>query len=235
MSERTILVIGGTSGIGLEIAKDVVAAGDRVIITGRDQAAADEVAAGIGSQASAVALDISEPETIAGQLSPVGRIDGLVLAAIERDANSIREYSIERAKRLTILKLVGYPATVHALLDRLEPSEDTGIVLFGGRAKDLPYPGSTTVSTINGGVEGLTRTLALELAPIRVNALHPGIVGDSPFWAGKPEGVLAGYEHRTPGGRLATMRDVVEVTQFLLTNRGITGQNIHVDRGWTIT
>ncbi len=134
-----------------------------------------------------------------------------------------------------ILKLVGYAETVHTLLDRLDPTNDTGIVLFGGRAKDLPYPGSTTVSTINGGVEGLTRTLALELAPIRVNALHPGIIGDSPFWAGKPAGVLDGYEHRTPGGKLATMQDVVETTRFLLENKGLSGQQIYVDRGWTIT
>ena len=235
MSERTIVVVGGTSGIGLEIAKDVVANGDSVVITGRDQARTDEVAASIGSKAKGVALDISEPETIAGQLASIGQVHGLVLAAIERDQNNIRDYSIERAKRLVILKLVGYAETVHALLDRLEPSNETGIVLFGGRAKDLPYPGSTTVSTINGGVEGLTRTLALELAPIRVNALHPGIIGDSPFWAGKPEGVLEQYERRTPGGRLATMQDVVEATRFLLTSKGLSGQNIYVDRGWTIT
>jgi NAD(P)-dependent dehydrogenase (short-subunit alcohol dehydrogenase family) len=133
------------------------------------------------------------------------------------------------------LKLVGYAETVHALLDRLEPSRETGIVLFGGRAKDAPYPGSTTVSTINGGVEGLTRTLALELAPIRVNALHPGIIGDSPFWANKPEGVLDQYTSRTPGGSLATMADIVDATQFLLRNQGISGESLYVDRGWRLT
>jgi NAD(P)-dependent dehydrogenase (short-subunit alcohol dehydrogenase family) len=124
---------------------------------------------------------------------------------------------------------------VHTLLDRLEPSRETGIVLFGGRAKDAPYPGSTTVSTINGGVEGLTRTLALELAPIRVNAIHPGIIGDSPFWANKPAGVLDQYTTRTPGGELATMADIVDATQFLLRNQGISGESIYIDRGWRLT
>jgi NAD(P)-dependent dehydrogenase (short-subunit alcohol dehydrogenase family) len=133
------------------------------------------------------------------------------------------------------LKLVGYTETIHALSDRLEPSVDTGIVLFGGRAKDLPYPGSTTVSTINGGIEGLVNTLALELAPIRVNALHPGIIGDSPFWASKPEGVLVQYQNRTPGGQLASMADVVDATQFLLRNRGISATSLYVDRGWRVT
>ena len=235
MSDSTIVIVGGTSGIGLEIARDTIARGDRVVITGRDQARTEEIAATLGPEASGVALDISEPSTIAGQLQSIGRVNGLVLAAIDRDQNTIRDYSFERAIRLVTLKLVGYAETVHALVDRLEPSVDTGIVLFGGRAKDAPYPGSTTVSTINGGVVGLVHSLALELAPMRVNGLHPGIVGDSPFWAGKPEGVLAGYESRTPGGALATMADIVGATMFLLENRGVSGINLCVDRGWRIT
>ena len=159
---------------------------------------------------------------------------GLVLAAIERDANTVREYDIARARRLVTLKLVGYTETVHALLDRLEPTIDTGIVLFGGRAKDAPYPGSTTVATINGGVEGLVHSMALELAPMRVNGLHPGIIGDSPFWADKTT-ALAAYESRTPGGELATMADIVGATMFLLDNRGVSGISLNVDRGWRLT
>lgn len=234
-SERTIVIVGGTSGIGLELARDTVARGDRVVITGRDLTRTTEIAASLGPLASGVALDISEPKSIAGQLRSIGQVHGLVLAAIERDQNTVRDYHIDRATRLVTLKLIGYTETVHALIDRLEPSVDTGIVLFGGRAKDLPYPGSTTVSSINGGVTGLVNTLALELAPIRVNALHPGIIGDSPFWANKPEGVLEQYERRTPGGKLATMVDVVDAVQFLLRNRGVSAVNLYVDRGWSIT
>lgn len=231
MSERTIVVVGGTSGIGLEIVKDCLARGEHVVLTGRDLERTQAIARELGGRATGVALDISEPHTIAEQLSGIGRVDGLVLAAIERDANSIRDYDIDRAIRLVTLKLVGYAATIRALLDRMEPTVDTGIVLFGGRAKDLPYPGSTTVSSINGGVTGLINTLALELAPIRVNAIHPGIIGDSPFWATKPEGVLEQYERHTPGGKLATMADVVDATQFLLRNRGVSAVNLPVDRG----
>lgn len=234
MSDRTIVVVGGTSGIGLEIARATVSQGDKVVITGRDRDRADRVAASLGEGASAVALDISEPESIAGQLSGIGELHGLVLAAIERDANTVRDYDIARARRLVTLKLIGYTEVVHTLLDRLAAARETGIVLFGGRAKDAPYPGSTTVSTINGGVEGLVTTMALELAPIRVNGIHPGIIGDSPFWASKPADVLRGYESRTPGGQLATMADVVDATQFLLRNRGVSAANLYVDRGWRI-
>lgn len=235
MTARKILVAGGSSGIGLELAKDLIAGGDEVILTSRNLETAQEVASSLGAGATGLALDVSEPEGIAEQLASVPRIDGLVMVAIERDANSIREYDIARARRLVTLKLVGYAETVHTLLDRLTPSVDTGIVLFGGRAKDAPYPGSTTVSTINGGVDGLMNTLALELAPIRVNSLHPGIIGDSPFWAGKPEGVLGGYESRTPGNALATMVDVVDATKFLLFNRGVSAHSLNVDRGWRIS
>lgn len=236
MTTRTVVVVGGTSGIGLELARTLVARGDRVVLTGRDPERARAVAADVGPAATGVAVDISEPEGIAAGLAQIeGPVHGLVLAAIDRDANTIRDYDIGRARRLITLKLVGYTEVVHALLDRLEPSGGTGIVLFGGRAKDMPYPGSTTVSTINGGVEGLVNTLALELAPIRVNALHPGIVGDSPFWSSKPPGVLDQYRNRTPGGELATMADVVGAVMFLLDNHGVSGTSLYVDRGWRLT
>jgi len=232
---RSILIVGGSAGIGLELAKDLVAGGDEVIVTSRSQETAEEVAAQLGSGARGIAVDVSEPEGLAEQLASVPRIDGLVLGAIERDANTVREYDIARARRLITLKLVGYTETVHTLLDRLEPSINTGIVLFGGRAKDAPYPGSTTVSTINGGVDGIMNTMALELAPIRVNSLHPGIIGDSPFWAAKPDSVLDAYKLRTPGGELATMEDIVDATKFLLFNRGVSAHSLCVDRGWRIT
>ena len=236
MTERTVVVIGGTSGIGLEVARTLVARGDRVVLTGRHEERAQAVAAEVGPGATGVGIDISEPEGIAGALTAVrGPVHGLVLGAIDRDANTIRDYDVARARRLITLKLVGYTEVVHVLLDRLEPTGGTGIVLFGGRAKDMPYPGSTTVSTINGGVEGLVNTLAHELAPIRVNALHPGIIGDSPFWAAKPPGVLDQYRHRTPGGELATMADVVGGVLFLLDNRGVSGTSLYIDRGWRLT
>jgi NAD(P)-dependent dehydrogenase (short-subunit alcohol dehydrogenase family) len=234
VTDRVILIAGGSSGIGLELAKDLVAGGDRVVLTSRSRESAEAVAADLGPLANGIALDVSEPEGIAGQLAGVGKLDGLVLGAIERDANTVRAFDIAKARRLTTLKLIGYTETVHTLLDRLAPSVETGVVLFGGRAKDAPYPGSTTVSTINGGVDGLMNTLAWELAPIRVNSLHPGIIGDSPFWAAKPEAV-AGYQSRTPGGKLATMADIVDAVKFLLFNRGVSAHSLNVDRGWRTT
>jgi NAD(P)-dependent dehydrogenase (short-subunit alcohol dehydrogenase family) len=103
--------------------------------------------------------------------------------------------------------------------------------MFGGRAKDRPYPGSTTVTTVNGGISTLIRTLAVELAPIRFNAIHPGIVGETPYWAGK---TLDHVVARTPTKRLVTMAEVVDATVFLLENRGVNGVNLYVDGGWML-
>jgi NAD(P)-dependent dehydrogenase (short-subunit alcohol dehydrogenase family) len=153
----------------------------------------------------------------------------LVLAAIDRDANSVAEYDIARAIRLVTLKLVGYTEVVHTLRDRL--TDDASLVLFGGMAKERPYPGSTTVSTVNGGVVGLTRSLVEELKPKRVNSIHPGIVGDSPFWAEKPAAV-ANYTLQTPTGKLAQMADIVGATVFLLENPAVNGVDLFVDGGW---
>jgi NAD(P)-dependent dehydrogenase (short-subunit alcohol dehydrogenase family) len=226
---RSLVVIGGTAGIGREIAQRAVVRGDQVVISGRDIARTAGIAKELGGDARGIAVDLSEPESIAAGLADVERVDHLVLAAIERDMNTVAEYDVAKALRLVTLKLVGYTETIHALLPRMAP--DAAIVLFGGLAKDRPYPGSTTVSTINGGVVGMVHTLAVELAPIRVNAIHPGIIGDSPFWSGKP---LDHVVTRTPLGRMATMEEVADATEFLLRNGAVTGVHLPVDGGWML-
>jgi NAD(P)-dependent dehydrogenase (short-subunit alcohol dehydrogenase family) len=227
------VIVGGTSGIGKQLAVALARRGEDVIVTGRDAARAQAAARQIGGATSGLALDLAEPASIAGGLADVGSVKHLVIAAIERDDNSVRKFDVARAQRLVTLKLVGYPEVVHALASRFVP--EASIVLFGGLAKERPYPGSTTVTTVNGGVNNLVKTLAVELAPVRANAVHPGIVGDSPAWAGKPPEVLQRVVARTPLGRLVTMDEVVGSVLFLLDNRGVNGVNLYVDGGWLLT
>jgi NAD(P)-dependent dehydrogenase (short-subunit alcohol dehydrogenase family) len=85
---------------------------------------------------------------------------------------------------------------------------------------------------VNGGVSGLVRTLVIELAPTRVNALHPAIVGDSPQWIDMPDERRDALVQRTPIGRLVTMSEVVHASRFLLENRAMNGTNLAVDGGW---
>ena len=225
------VIVGGTSGLGLKLAQTLQARGDEVVITGRDPARAQTVAKQIGGRTRGLAVDLATPNEIAGRLADVGPVKSLVITAIERGDNNVRNFDITRAARLVTVKLVGYAEVIHALVPRLTPN--ASIVLFGGQAKERPYPGSTTVSTVNGGIATMVHTLATELAPIRVNAIHPGIVGDSPAWSGKPEAIER-VKARTPGGRLATMADVANAVIFLLENQSVNGVNLNVDGGWLL-
>lgn len=229
MAEGSVVVVGGTGGLGREVARHYLEKGERVVITGSDQARTGSIAGELGSGAIGIGFDLADPASIREALSSVGDVSRLVLAAIARDNNPVKEYSLEGAINLTTMKLVGYTETIHVLLDRF--SDDTSVVLFGGRAKDRPYPGSTTVTTVNGGVSSMIRTLAIELAPVRFNALHPGIVGDSPFWMEKD---LSGVIARTPTGKLTTTADVVDATVFLLENPAVNGVNLYIDGGWML-
>ena len=230
MSDQgSAVIVGGTSGLGRQVAQVLAARGDDVVITGRDKAKSEAVAAQIGGRTRGLALDLAVPNEIAGRLAQLGQVKSLVIAAIERDDNSVRKFDIARATRLMTLKLVGYAEVIHALSSRFTPN--ASIVLFGGQAKERPYPGSTTVSTVNGGIATMVHTLAVELAPLRVNAIHPGIVGDSPAWSGKPPEVLERVRVRTPTGRLPTMADIAGAVIFLLENQAINGVNLSADGG----
>lgn len=229
--EPAVVVVGGTSGLGLDLAERYAAQGRRVVISSRDADRAASIAAGIGPNVSGVAFDLAEPTTIGPGLEGVGALDRLALAALERDQNAVKDYDVASAIRLVTLKLVGYTEAVHALWSRLTP--DASIVVYGGLAKLRPYPGSTTVTTINAGVDGLVRALVAELSPIRVNALHPGVVADSPYWAGKTE-ALEGVLARTLTGRLIQMADVTDAAMFLLENPSMHGTETRVDGGWSL-
>ncbi|MGB8196558.1 MAG: SDR family oxidoreductase [Acidimicrobiales bacterium] len=226
---RTAVVLGGTQGIGRELVKTLAAKGTTVYLSGRTKESAQDAANAIGLGTIGLAVDLSEPESIADALASVPSVDDLVIAAIERDANTLSNYDIAAAVRLVTLKLVGYTAAVHALRHRLTPN--ASIVLFGGLATWRPYPGSTTVSTVNGGVLGVVNSLTTELAPIRVNAIHPGIIGDSPYWEDKD---TSNVLNRTPLGRLVTMAEIVNAVEFLLDNTGVNGVNLNVDGGWLL-
>jgi NAD(P)-dependent dehydrogenase (short-subunit alcohol dehydrogenase family) len=225
-----VLVVGGTAGLGLEIARHYADAGREVILTGRDADRAKEIAEELGGDTRSLGFDLGRPEDIAGALAGVGEVDALVLSAVDRDQNSLAEFDIQASRHLVTLKLVGYTAVVHALRTRM--SRGGAILLFGGQARIRPYPGSTTVSTVNAGVAGMVRTFAVELAPIRVNSIHPGIVGDSPFWKDKPAAVLEAFRAPTLTGRLASMADIVGATVFLLENPSVNEVNLVVDGGW---
>ncbi|HEX3900277.1 MAG TPA: SDR family oxidoreductase [Mycobacteriales bacterium] len=226
----TSVVIGGSAGLGRFIATRFAERGDDVVISSRDASRASAVAGEIDGAVTGIAVDLSDPAGLEAQLATITDVDNLVLTAISQFPNTLREFNIAEATAAVVTKLVGYPEVVRLLHPRM--SATASVVLFGGVAKDRPYPGSTIVTTHNGGITALARTLAIEIAPHRVNALHPGVVGDSPKWSAVPEHPAI---PRTPIGRLAKMAEIADATDFLLSNGAINAQDLVLDGGFSFS
>lgn len=230
-----IVIIGGTQGTGRALARACASMGDSVVIAGRDrtsaEAAAAELRAALPAGAGAVhgiAADLSAPHGLRQALSGLGSVKHLVIAGVARDHNSLAEYDIDKAIGLATLKLVGYAAAVAELRGRMAPG--ASVLLFGGLSKDRPYPGSTTISSVNAGIVGMVNTMARELRPMRVNSIHPGMIADSPHWIGN-QAMQEFGRSATLSGVLPRMQDVVDGCLFLLNNQAANGVNLSLDGG----
>src|SRR5437764_5469527 len=144
MAGGSVVIVGGTRGLGRELAQFYAGRGRDVVITGRDAAAAAVCAAEIGGATRGLGLDLADPETIGDRLSDVGDVEFLVLAAIERDSNTVKDYDIAAAMRLVTLKVVGYTETIHALLAQMD--RDSAVRIYAAHPRDRPYPRPTTVA-----------------------------------------------------------------------------------------
>jgi len=229
MAKGTVVIAGATNELGKSIARHYVDNGHRVVVSSREMERAEALAKELGGETIPVAFDLAEPHSIAPALSNVDDVLHLVLMGLYRDDNKVREYNIDEAIKLVTLKLVGYTECVHVLHSKMR--ENASILIFGGLAKDQPYPGSTTITTVNGAMSTLINSLAIELSPIRVNAIHPGQVGDSPAWMAKPKEVIDNLKSRTAMGRLVTIAEITDAVVFLLENGGVNGVNLRVDGG----
>ena len=206
--------------------------GANVVITGRNAQRAASVASKLDKDVpgtvTALALDLTRPSEIAEALSTIGRVDRLAIIGAVRDRNSLTDYDVTTATQLAVTKIVGYTAVVSALAPRM--TQDASILLFGGMAKEYPYPGSTTVTVVNAAVTGLIRTMSVELSPVRVNGIHPGPIEDSPFWRENTP-MLVAFRKVSLTQRLGSMSDIVNGCVFLLENPLANGIDLRLDGG----
>jgi NAD(P)-dependent dehydrogenase (short-subunit alcohol dehydrogenase family) len=228
-----VVIVGGTSGLGFSIAQAADALGAKVTIAGRGRERAAELARSIGPRAAGLHIDLEDSSSIEAALADGEPIDHLVLTPVYGVNQSIKDFKVEEALRAARIKIVAFAEIVSKALPRLKPT--SSIVLFGGAAKARPYPGSTMITIVNGGMIGMARTLAIELAPIRVNGISPGLVEDSPRWQKRiQEGAGPAVEaarSRTPTRRLPTTVDIVHGVFFLMDNRAANGIDLELDGG----
>jgi NAD(P)-dependent dehydrogenase (short-subunit alcohol dehydrogenase family) len=232
LENHQVVVIGGSSGIGLAVAEAVIAAKGRVTVVGRDAERLDAVRQRLPQSSTAVA-DVLDLGALTSMFAGLEHVDHLVVTAGRAVLSSFTE-GPEPAEQLRDLdvKLVGAANAVRAALPRFRPGGS--VVLTGGVSTTRPVAGAWTTSVATAAVEQLARTLALELAPLRVNAVSPGWTA-TPMWdavlgdaaASTLESVAA--SHLT--GRVAAPEEVAAAVLALLVNPAISAEVLHVDGG----
>jgi NAD(P)-dependent dehydrogenase (short-subunit alcohol dehydrogenase family) len=232
MTARTALVVGGTSGIGLATARLLRAAGATVHIVGRGKERLDAAASSdpelIGHQA-----DGGNRAEMAAVAGAIGSVDWLVVTLSGSEGlGPVGSLDLGMLRRAFDAKFWGHVTTIQAVLPYLTPSGS--ITLLGAVSARTGMPGTAGIAAINGAVEALVKPLATELAPIRVNAISPGVV-DTPWWNAIPVDVRDGFFAQAakvlPARHVATAEDVAEVVAMAAANPNLTGTIIEADGG----
>ena len=232
MNGRTALVVGGTSGIGLATARLLRSGGAAVHIVGRDRERLDKALSSdpdlVGHQA-----DGSNREQIAAVAGAIGGIDWLIITLSGSEGpGPIADLDLAMLRRAFDAKFWGHITTIQAVLPHVTPGGS--ITLLGAVTARAGMPGTAGIAAINGAVEALVKPLAVELAPIRVNGVSPGLV-DTPWWSALPPDARAAYFGQAaqvlPSRRVATAEDIAEVVAMAATNPNLTGTIIEADGG----
>jgi NAD(P)-dependent dehydrogenase (short-subunit alcohol dehydrogenase family) len=228
-----VLVLGGTSGIGYAVAESAARAGARVTVVSSNPERVGQAVRSLPDETAGHAADLTDATAIAALLGEIGPIDHLVFTAGENlTMSTVDELDFDAARRFFALRYFGALAAVKAAASLVRPGGS--IVLTTGNAKDRPQAGWSVGSSICGAIEALTRALAVELAPIRVNAVSPGVVR-SPLWDGLDETVreqlYADTAKTLPVGRVGEPQDIAEAYLYLMNERFATGSIITVDGG----
>ncbi|QND54543.1 SDR family oxidoreductase (plasmid) [Phyllobacterium sp. 628] len=231
-----VLIVGGNSGMGLAVAKRCLDNGAEVIIVGRNEEKLNRARESLHSHSrlEMIAADITKEDQVAGLFGQVGPLNHIVCTAadIQGSYELLPALDLKAAQRAVESKIFG-PLLLakHGALN-LEPSGS--ITLTSGIAAYRPLPRGSVVATINAALEGLVRALAVELAPLRVNAVSPGWV-DTPIWtfvAGdKKDETLEAMARRLPVGRIGQASDIAEAITFLMGSTFTTGTVLHVEGG----
>ncbi|WAH37566.1 SDR family oxidoreductase [Alicyclobacillus dauci] len=229
---KRVVIVGGTSGIGLATAKAFIDEEAHVTIASRSAGKLAEAQQVLGADVQGHELDFRSQEKAADFFKQVGKFDHLVVTAGEGAMGHFSDLAVDDARRAFDSKFWGQYVTVLAAIPYLDHA--SSITLTSGVYGVRPPKGASTLAAINSAVDGLVRGLAVDLAPIRVNVVSPGIV-DTPVYAGMPsedrQQMFSGIAQQLPVGKIATPADIAETYVYLAKNEFTTGSVVLIDGG----
>src|SRR6202030_1159176 len=222
LQHKRVIVLGGSSGIGLQVAKQAASQGASVVIASSSAERVQKAVESVGGEAQGQAVDVSDERAVATFFSKLGTFDHLVFTAGDSlQLHDLAATDLQQARRAFELRYWAALAAVKYGSPHIH--KGGSVVLTTGIA-----------ASVCGTIEALTRALAVELAPIRVNAVSPGVVRTN-LWqsmsAPERERLYESVGKTIPVGRVGEAHDVAQAYLFLMQEGFSTGQTVVVDGG----
>jgi NAD(P)-dependent dehydrogenase (short-subunit alcohol dehydrogenase family) len=234
-AQKRLVIIGGSSGMGLATAIAATAAGARVVIASRSSEKLETARRKIGGDTDALTLDVQDEAAVEAFFDQVGEFDHLTTPGnqaaggpfLTRDTSEVRADFGSKFWGQYMAAKYGAPL--------IRPGGS--IVFFSGIYSQRPSAGVSGIAAINSAIEGLVRALAVELAPIRVNAVSPGLV-DTPIFDDMPKEVknelFQSFAAAAPVKRVGRPEEIAQAVLHLMANPFITGTTLFVDGGYLL-
>jgi NAD(P)-dependent dehydrogenase (short-subunit alcohol dehydrogenase family) len=230
---KRVVIIGGSSGIGFAVAEDAASQGADVVIVSSREERIQEAIRSIGGKAQGQAVDVSDEKAVESFFTKLGAFDHLVFTAGDSlQLHELADTDLKQARRAFELRYWSALATVKYGSPQIR--KGGSIVLTTGIAGQRPQSGWVIAASVCGTVDALTRALAVELAPIRVNAVSPGVVRTN-LWqnmnSAEREQLFESVAKRLPVGRVGEAHEIAQAYLFLMKEGFATGQTVVVDGG----
>jgi NAD(P)-dependent dehydrogenase (short-subunit alcohol dehydrogenase family) len=235
LEDQSVLIIGRPGGIAGAIVSAAHNAGAKVIVAGRDRAPLDAVY-GDDPNITTEIVDLTDETSIAALAERLGTVDHIVSTASARARGKLADLDRDAIRLSFDTKVIGPLMLAKHFASRI--NEHGSIVIFAGVASAKIAVGTMGVAITNGSAEVLARSLALELAPIRVNAISPGVIDTGAWDAFGEQGKADYFAHissSNPTGRIGAVEDIASGVIFALTNAFLTGTTLHIDGGEPLT
>jgi NAD(P)-dependent dehydrogenase (short-subunit alcohol dehydrogenase family) len=231
-SNQTVVVVGGSSGIGLATAKAAHTEGASVIIVGRSQDRLNHATAQIGRGARGVQADVEQEDSVEAAFAEIGQLNHLFISAQDAATAPLSEISKDKFRPTLDSKIWGALHVVKYAASRIQ--NDGSIVFISGLAGRKGYSGFALAGAANAGIEAVARNLAVELAPIRVNTVCAGVI-DTPMldkvFGEQRQEIVEAIANKLPVKRIGKPEEIADAVLFLMGNSFVTGATLVIDGG----